>query len=119
MVFAWSRGWLDYFTLSHLITHREYLGQLVNVHFLSTALSFIAIYAVLVGISFPGASYLTIMGGLLFGGILGGFLSVIGATAGSVIIFLVARSSFGDFLQAKAGPFVARMVDGFNQDAFQ
>ncbi len=119
LLFAWNRGWLDYFTVSHLIAHREYLGQLVSAHYPVTVVSFIAIYAILVGVSFPGASYLTIMGGLLFGGILGGFLSVIGATAGAVIIFLVARSSFGDFLQARAGPFVARMVDGFNKDAFQ
>ncbi len=117
--FGWFKGWHEYFTLSHLIIHREYLGMLVADNLVTAALGFVAIYAVLVGISFPGASYLTITGGLFFGGIAGGFLSVIGATIGSIIIFLVARSSFGDFLQARAGPFVSRMVDGFNKDAFQ
>ena len=117
--FGWFKGWHEYFTLSHLIAHREYLGMLVADNMVPAALGFVAIYAILVGISFPGASYLTISGGLLFGGVFGGLLSVVGATIGSVIIFLVARSSFGDFLEARAGPFINRMVDGFNKDAFQ
>ena len=117
--FAWFKGWHEYFSLSHLISHREWLGHQVEAHWLLAGLSFIAIYAFLVAISFPGASYLTITAGLLFGGVVGSMLSVVAATIGSVAIFLIARSSFGDFLEARAGPFVSRMVDGFKRDSFQ
>ena len=119
LAIGWFNGWHEYLTLSKLIQNREALGMMVEDNLFMASLAFMAVYAVLVAISFPGASFLTIGAGLLFGGILGGILTVFSATAGSVIIFLIAKSSFGDFLQAKAGPFVNRMIEGFKKDAFQ
>ncbi|MEM9331290.1 MAG: TVP38/TMEM64 family protein [Pseudomonadota bacterium] len=95
------------------------MSTTVAENLLLALLGYIVLYTVLVAISFPGASLVTMASGLLFGTILGGFVTVIGATLGAVIIFLVARSSFGDFLQTKAGPFMNRMVEGFQKDAFQ
>ena len=112
-------GLQEHFSLSSLIQNREILRQFVSENFLLAALSFMVLYSALVALSFPGASLLTIAGGFLFGGIVGGAMTVVAATSGAMIIFLIARSSFGDFLQAKAGPFVGRMVEGFQKDAFQ
>jgi len=113
LVVGWFNGWHEFFSLSKMIQHRDTLAGMVADNIFLASFAFIGIYAVLVGISFPGASYLTISSGLLFGGL------TVGATIGAVIIFLIARSSFGDFLEAKAGPFVTRMVGGFQKDAFQ
>ena len=33
-------------------------------------------------------------------------------------MFVIARSAFGDTLRARAGPFLAKMADGFSKDAF-
>jgi uncharacterized membrane protein YdjX (TVP38/TMEM64 family) len=43
---------------------------------------------------------------------------VVGATAGAVIVFLIARTAAGDFLVRRAGPAVEKLADGFRADAF-
>lgn len=118
LVVAWQAGWLDFVSLSSLIRHREALAAQVSASPALAYLAYFLAYVVLVTISFPGASLLTIVSGFLFGAVAGGCISVLAATVGAVAIFLIARSSFGDFLQARAGPFVSRMVDGFHRDAF-
>ncbi|MEM7462615.1 MAG: TVP38/TMEM64 family protein [Pseudomonadota bacterium] len=118
LVTAWLAGWFDYFSLSNLIMNREELATYAHDHQFFAMAIYALIYTALVAISFPGASLLTVAAGFVFGGLAGGLLTVFAATAGSVIIFSIARSSFGDFLAKKAGPFISKMVDGFNRDAF-
>ncbi|MGI9401137.1 MAG: TVP38/TMEM64 family protein [Rhizobiaceae bacterium] len=118
LLISWLAGWFEYFSLSNLIMNREELAAYASENRFVAMASYLLIYAALVAISFPGASFLTIAAGFVFGGLTAGILTVFGATAGAVIIFSIARSSFGDFLTRKAGPFVSKMVDGFNQDAF-
>jgi uncharacterized membrane protein YdjX (TVP38/TMEM64 family) len=55
---------------------------------------------------------------MLFGAVLGTSLTVLGATAGAVAVFLAARSAFGDVLRARADSFVGRLEAGFRRDAF-
>ena len=76
------------------------------------------VYAAVVALSVPGAAIMTLAGGFLFGIVLGASLTVIGATLGATLLFLIARSAAGDFLRQRAGPFLARMSDGFSKDAF-
>src|SRR5262249_31752449 len=61
---------------------------------------------------------LAVLGGFLFGTLVGGFASMVGSTAGATIVFLVARSTFGDHLLRRAGPLTARFAAGFRADAF-
>ena len=60
---------------------------------------------------------LTITGGFLFGVWLGGLLTLFGATAGAVAVFLAARTAFGGVLRRKAGPAIQRMEAGFRDNA--
>lgn len=115
---AWMAGWFDYFSLSSLIRNREYLAEFAASDPYLALGAYVALYAGLVAISFPGASLVTIAAGFVFGGLIAGVFTVIGATVGAVAIFLVARSSVGDFLARRAGPFVGRMVEGFNKNSF-
>lgn len=119
LVVGYWMGIFEHFGLSSFIKHRQALGDYVEANFILAAFGFILLYASLVAISFPGASFLTIASGFFFGGILGGSFAVIGATIGAVIIFIIAKTSFGDFLKQKAGPFVSKMVEGFKKDSFQ
>jgi uncharacterized membrane protein YdjX (TVP38/TMEM64 family) len=61
---------------------------------------------------------MTVAGGLLFGLWMGATLAIVGATAGAVILFLIARFLVGDALRARAGPFLKRMAEGFERNAF-
>ncbi len=116
---GYAAGLHEYVSVSSLVKNRQALGSFVAENLFVSAFGFVAVYAVLVALSFPGASLLTLTAGLLFGGFAGGILTVFGATLGAVAIFLIARSSLGDFLEDKAGPFINRMIDGFQKDAFQ
>ena len=43
---------------------------------------------------------------------------VIAATIGASLLFLATRSALGDFLRAKAGPWLVKLQDGFAENAF-
>ncbi len=109
-------GGPDYISLDYLREQRATLEAMVRDHTVMALLAFIAIYATLVAISFPGASLLSIFAGFLFGISLGTFAVVIGATLGAVAVFLMARSAFGTGLAAKGGPFVQKFQAGLKDN---
>lgn len=108
----------QYLTLDTLRDNRAALLSFVEENKLVAAVSFVTAYAAAVAVSLPGAAILTLAGGFLFGVLAGAALTVIGATIGAAALFLIARSAFGDVLRVKAGPFLARMADGFRENAF-
>jgi uncharacterized membrane protein YdjX (TVP38/TMEM64 family) len=105
-------------SLAGLQRHRSTLQELVAVHPLLAPVAFVALYAVATALSLPGALFLTLTGGFLFGTWLGGMLSVIGATAGATVLFLIARTSLGTALRARAGPWLQRLEAGLRRNAF-
>ncbi|HET6521997.1 MAG TPA: TVP38/TMEM64 family protein [Geminicoccaceae bacterium] len=106
---------IDFETLRR--NRRQLLG-LVEAWPLLAPLAYVAAYALVVALSLPGAAVMTIAGGFLFGLWLGTACVVVGATLGATAVFLVARTALGDFLRARAGPWLRRMEDGFRENAF-
>ena len=88
-------------------------------HRVLAVLGFIGIYIVAVAFSVPGAAFLTVSGGFLFGLVVGAAAAVIGATIGATIIFLVAQDS-ARRTHAEAGRPAAppSWREGFRNDAF-
>ncbi len=113
-----AMGWQSYLSLGELARNRDALGAFIDANLPLALLAFVALYAVTVALSVPGAAVLTLAGGLLFGWLLGGIASVIGATLGAVVVFLIARSALSEVLAARAGPWLDRFREGFKQDAF-
>jgi uncharacterized membrane protein YdjX (TVP38/TMEM64 family) len=107
-----------YLTLDTLRDNRAALLAFVEANGLLAAGAFVLAYAAVVALSVPCAAIMTLAGGFLFGIPLGASLTVIGATLGATLLFLIARSAAGDFLRQRAGPFLARMSQGFSKDAF-
>ncbi|WP_321499527.1 TVP38/TMEM64 family protein [Breoghania sp.] len=118
MVLGYAMGWHRYLTLTELIRHRDELDELVDAHYWATATVFCLVYVACVALSFPGASLLTLAGGLLFGALSAGTMTAFAATSGAVIVFLVASSSFGGALKRRAGPATRRLARGLREDAF-
>ncbi|MCV6546782.1 MAG: TVP38/TMEM64 family protein [Cohaesibacter sp.] len=118
MGIGFSQGWHQYLSLDSLVKNRELLRGYVEQNYLLMVGGFALVYIVTVALSFPGASFLTIGGGFLFGWAVGGAATVLSATLGASLIFLAARSSFGEALRSKAGGFVDRFAEGFREDAF-
>jgi uncharacterized membrane protein YdjX (TVP38/TMEM64 family) len=74
------------------------------------------IYVAAVALSVPGALALTVLGGLLFGPVVGSLAVILSAGTGACLVFLLARSAFGAQLAKKAGGRLAGIVEGFRQD---
>lgn len=79
--------------------------------------AFVAAYALVVALSLPGATLMTVVGGFLFGPLVGALLSVVGATTGATAIFLAARHAFADYFRAKVAHAVRRMEAEFHENA--
>ncbi len=94
---AWQTGLLKAVSLSSIIMHHEMLASYVAENRLLA---------------------LSLAAGFLFGAVTGALASIAGATAGAVIIFLIARGSLGGMLERRADSFLSRMAEGFRQDAF-
>lgn len=107
-----------YLTFDALRDNRAILLAFVERHWLMASVGFVFAYTIVVALSLPGATIMTLTGGFLFGVATGSILTVVGATLGATALFLIARTALGDVLRRKAGPFLARMADGFNKDAF-
>ncbi len=118
MAVAFANGLHDQLSLSNLIRRRQELAGFVDGNIVLAILVYMAAYTAAVALSFPGASLLTIAGGFLFGWVLGGTATVVSATLGACAVFLVARSSLGEVLTRRAGPFLSRLAEGFRREAF-
>jgi uncharacterized membrane protein YdjX (TVP38/TMEM64 family) len=115
---AYAFGIHRYLTLDALRDNRAALAGFVQSNYALAALAYIGVYALAVALSLPAGAVLTLAGGLLFGVPWGIVFTVAGATIGAALVFLVARSAFGDALRSRAGPFLAKMADGFQKDSF-
>lgn len=118
LALAWSFGWLDYLSLDRLGESRAYLKSQVAEHPALAALAFMSVYVAAVAFSVPAASALSVFGGFLFGWLQGGAMVAVSATLGACLLFVAARSAFGDRLRARVAGFAGRLGEGFEQDAF-
>jgi uncharacterized membrane protein YdjX (TVP38/TMEM64 family) len=113
--------WLDlgrWLTLESIQTHRETLVAWTNRHAFAAALTFIVAYCALTALSVPGAIVLTLVGGFLFGSVLGTLYVNIGATSGATLAFLAARYLFRDTVERKFGAKLQTLQEGFARDGF-
>jgi len=107
-----------YFSYDLLYRHQATLTKWVAKHAFISAAAFILAYATVVAFSLPIAIVVTPVAGFLFGTWMGAGLSVIGATLGSIAVFLAARTAFRDLFRARAGAALARLEAGFQRDDF-
>lgn len=116
LALALSQGWQNQLSPQALGENAVYLNTLVENNFWLVLIAFIGIYVAATAFMVP-ASALTIGGGFLFGVFVGAPAVIIGATIGACILFLAAKSSIGATLKTIAGPFLAKMEKGFNENA--
>ncbi len=107
-----------YFSFEMLSRHHAELASWVGGNVALAAFVFVLLYALVVAFSLPIAVVITPFGGFLFGIWLGALLSIVGATLGSVALFLAARTAFQDLFRARAGATLARLEDGFRRNSF-
>ncbi|MEG9861570.1 MAG: TVP38/TMEM64 family protein [Parvularculales bacterium] len=117
MTIVFQQGWHHYLTFENIAANRNALFDFVNTNYILALAVYMGIYIVTVALSLPGGALMTITGGFLFGWQVGGSVTVIAATLGATVIFLVARTSLGEPMAARAGPWLGKLRDGFQKDA--
>lgn len=102
-----------------LSRHREILLAFRDAHYLWAVLAFLAAYVGIVALSLPGGTVATLAGGFLFGLFPGVLYNVLGAGTGAVLVFLAARTGFGDALSQRldrAGGKAAKLQAALRQN---
>jgi len=110
--------WGAALSLETLVRHRMAIDHFIAANRLAGLAIFMLIYVAAVALSVPGAVWLTLAGGALFGPFLGAAAAVVSATAGATIIFKIARTALGEGLLRRAGPRAAKVAEEIGADAF-
>jgi uncharacterized membrane protein YdjX (TVP38/TMEM64 family) len=122
MAVAVAMGWHRQLSFETLVRHHSAIEGLVAAHRIVAVLSFIAVYAAAVALSFPGAALLTVAGGAIFGALTGGLAAAIAATLGATCIFLITKYAFscmaGCGWTRRAAPLAEKLAADFRKDAF-
>jgi uncharacterized membrane protein YdjX (TVP38/TMEM64 family) len=79
---------------------------------------FIGLYAFAAAVSTPGSFMISVASGVLFGTWLGAACSLVGATLGAIVLFLVVRSALADFVARRAHRVMARVGPALERDGF-
>ena len=115
LFFAFDLG--QFLSFEAMAEHRASLLGWVDGHAILAPLTYLLLYIAVVTFSLPGGLVMTVSGGFLFGFIAGGIYAVVGATVGATALFLIAKTSLGDYLLEKAGSTVQKMQRGFADNA--
>lgn len=114
-----------YFKLDHYLsfesikTHKDLLLTWIDQYYALSACLFILIYIIVVALSIPGATFLTLTAGFLFGILWGTVYVIISATVGATCLFLIVQLSVGRWLAEKNSRWVTRLQTGFQKNALQ
>lgn len=114
-------GLFEYLSLSAIIEIHTALVNYVAERPAATVAIYAAVYVAAVVFSVPGGSLLTVVGGIVFGGALGGLITTITVTLGSVCVFLIARTALSGWMRRRADkmePRIASFIEGLRNNAF-
>jgi len=117
IIAVFALGLDDYLSFEMLKNNRETALEWYGRNRVLAVVSFICVYALVVGLSVPGAVWLSLGAGFLFGTVLATITVVFAATLGALGIFLIARYALADFFHEKAGAAGRKMEAGFRENA--
>lgn len=108
---AWAIGQRDALSVAALQERLDAFGNWAP-------LVFILVYAAATILLLPG-SVLTIAGGVLFGPWFGTLYNLVGATLGAALAFLVARYLASEWVAARVGGRLGRLIKGVEQEGWR
>src|SRR5262249_10510453 len=117
-VLVYAMGWHRSLSIETLIENNAAIDAFIAAHRVTAVLSFIVIYAVSVILAVPTGAVVAVIGGFLFGTLVGGAASMLGSTIGATTVFLIASSAFGEKLLRRVGARAESFAAAFRADAF-
>ena len=117
LVLFFYSGLGRYLSFEALKENQGALKEWVRANDALAIVAYMLAYAAVTIFSLPGGLVMSITGGFLFGTVWGALYIVVGATVGATVLFIAAKTSLGDPLRAKAGPWLQKMEEGFQENA--
>ena len=106
----------DYLSFEAFRENRDALVAWRDSNLLVAILVYGAAYVLAVAFSVPGAVWLTIAGGFLFGLYVGAATTVVSATIGATLIFLASKTTLRETLVRNAGAWLRRAEEEFQEN---
>lgn len=107
--------WASFTYPQQILANLEYLKALAEQHFVAAFICFIGIYIAATVLVFLPVSFLTLIGGWLFGPVLGSIANIIGALAGATLAFLVSRHLASAWVTTHIGEKLKTIRDGVSK----
>ena len=114
---VFASGGHQHLSFATLQQHEASVRAMVAARPIASGLAFMALYIVVAALALPGALWLTVASGLVFGTFWGGTLTLIGATLGAMVLFVAARTALAEPLRARAGGRMRKLQEGFVANA--
>jgi uncharacterized membrane protein YdjX (TVP38/TMEM64 family) len=111
-------GAIVWFGLHREVLQTEALEQELTQFGACAPILFVVLYALATVLFVPG-SVLTLAGGALFGPIWGTLWNLTGATLGSTLAFLIARYVASDWIAARGGERLGRLMRGVEEEGWR
>ncbi len=108
----------EYLDPNYFMSIHQELTQYTQDHWWFSIGAYVLIYITVVTVSIPGATLLSVIGGFLFGNLLGTLLVVPAATIGATLLFLCLRIATNALSSLKLKYNIAQLRKDLEQDSF-
>ncbi|MAF83203.1 MAG: FAD-dependent oxidoreductase [Gammaproteobacteria bacterium] len=113
---VFTLGLDDYLTLTAFRAQQAELQSFVAENFATAVLIFFLTYVTVTALSIPGAVVMTLVGGALFGLVIGTLIISFASTIGATLAFLFARFLFRDSIERRFSATAKRIATGVQKD---
>ena len=105
-----------FFTLEYVQSQREIFLSFYAEHQMLTIALYFVVYVIVTGLSLPGAAIMTLVGGGIFGLLIGTIVVSFASTIGATLAFLVSRFVLRDYVQQKFGDKLRAINQGIEKE---
>jgi uncharacterized membrane protein YdjX (TVP38/TMEM64 family) len=106
-----------YLTFEAMKAYQYTLKAWTLAHYVSAVFLYIVIFILIIACGIPGATFLALAGGFLFG-TSAIFYAILGTTLGGLTLFFAIRTTLGAQIAAKSSGWIKTMELGFQENAF-
>ena len=104
------------FTVDFFQAQRTRIEALHASHPVAVPAGYFIVYVAIAALSVPGAAAMTLIGGALFGVLLGTILVSFASAIGATLAFLISRLLLGDWVQQRFSERLRSFNEGFRRD---
>ncbi len=114
LFYAFDAG--RYFSLGYIKASQERFALLYKEHKIAVIATYMGTYIIMSALSLPGAAVMTLLGGALFGFVIGTITVSFASTIGATLACLVARFLLRDWVQEKVGGKLKAINEGVEKE---